>query len=143
MNNIELQLAPAPGACLSSGFGQRSGRVHKGLDYYSKPAVAVIAAADGKVIAVKFRAADYGNWVIIDHGEGVYTSYAHLANVEGDITSGAVVKRGQVLGMMGNSGDATSAIHLHYEVATGDYNNPKAWFGLTPRDPFRLAARCG
>lgn len=142
-NEVELQLAPAPGACLSSGFGQRSGRLHKGIDYQSRPAGAVVAAAEGKILDVKFRREDFGHWVIIDHGRGVYTSYAHLANVDNKITAGAVVRRGQALGIMGQSGDSARAIHLHFELRSGDYGNPKGWWGLTPVDPFTLAARCG
>ena len=141
--NVKLDLLPAPGACISSGFGQRWGRLHAGIDFQSKPAGPVVAAADGKIIDIAFRSQDFGRWVILEHRSGIYTSYAHLANIERNLTAGDVVSRGQKLGVIGNSGASASAIHLHYELRKGNYSNPKGWWGLLPVDPFSLPSRCG
>jgi len=142
VNDVEILVAPAPNACLSSGFGFRHGRQHDGLDYQSKPAGTVIAAAKGTVINKVFRIQDYGNWIIIDHGNGVYSSYAHLKSVSSKISINSKVKRGQVLGQMGETGGAAQAIHLHFEVRKGDYDNPKKWWGLTALNSFKLPEKC-
>jgi len=142
VNGVNLLVAPAPAACLSSGFGTRNKRRHQGLDYQSKPAGKVVAAADGQIINISYRKKDYGHWVIIDHGDGIYTSYAHLKNVDVSLQKGGQVQQGQLLGTMGKSGDAAHAIHLHYELRQGDYHNPKAWWGLKSIDPFALPDRC-
>jgi murein DD-endopeptidase MepM/ murein hydrolase activator NlpD len=142
IERVELYVAPAPGACLSSGYGKRGARPHKGVDYQSKPAGPVVAAGSGRILKIDYRQKDYGHWVIIDHGRGVYTSYAHLANVEERLSVGTPVKQGQKLGVMGNSGAAAKAVHLHYELRKGDYHNPKGWWGLNPLNPFALSERC-
>lgn len=142
VRGVELFVAPAPKACLSSGYGLRSGRQHKAIDYQSKPAGSVIAAGDGKIIEMTYRVKDYGRWIIIDHGDGIYTSYAHLKNVEQNLAIGNSVKQGQRLGMMGETGAAAQAIHLHFELRQGDYANPKTWWGLNPLNPFDQPATC-
>lgn len=142
VSGVELIIAPAPKACLSSGYGLRGGRQHKAIDYQSKPAGAVVAAGDGKIVEVTFRQKDYGNWVIIDHGKGVYTSYAHMKTVEQGLKLGGMVKQGQRLGIMGETGGAAQAIHLHFELREGDYGNPKSWWGLEPLNPFNQKALC-
>ena len=142
VNGVRLLVAPAPKACLSSGFGFRGTKNHVGIDYQSKPAGSVLAAASGKVINVEFRPQDYGHWVIIDHGKGIYTSYAHLENVSSRIKVGKQITVGDKLGTMGKSGNAAYAVHLHYEMRKGNYNNSRKWWGLTAIDPFSLAASC-
>lgn len=142
INGVELQVSPAPKACLSSGFGKRGERQHRGIDYQSKPAGPVVAASNGKVVKAEYRKKDYGNWVVIDHGTGVYSSYAHLANFGDGIVVGASVRKGQTLGKMGSSGISTDAIHLHYEIRQGDINNPKNWWGMKAINPFKLPVVC-
>ena len=142
VHGIKLLVAPAPKACLSSGFGKRLTRRHTGIDYQSKPAGAVIAAGNGTIVEIGFRKKDFGNWMIIDHGEGVYTSYAHLARFNKSIHRGSKIVRGQKLGIMGSSGNITDAIHLHYEMREGDYNKERNWWLLDPVDPFSLPNRC-
>ena len=137
-----MLIAPAPKACLSSGFGQRYNRPHSGIDYQSKPAGNVIAAGNGTVIDVLNRPKDYGRWIIIDHGKGVYSSYAHLKNVASNIKKGVKIAKGEILGTMGQSGNAAQAIHLHFEVRTGDYSNRKKWWGLSPVNLFNQPERC-
>ena len=142
LNGVSLLVAPAPEACLTSGFGPRSGRTHKGIDLQSKPAGDVVAAAPGEVIVNQFRKKDYGNWIVIDHGADVYTAYAHLASVNPLISEGDRVAQGQTLGVMGRTGaEWITAVHLHYEVRQGKLLNNN-YFGLTPVDPFALPGSC-
>ena len=141
LNGVPLLIAPAPGACLTSGFGPRRGRPHRGIDLQSKPAGEVVAAASGQVLINQFREKDFGNFIVIDHGSDVFTSYAHLASVDSAIAEGSQVKQGQILGIMGRSGNATNAVHLHYEIRHGELSN-KNYFGLKEEDPFTLPGSC-
>jgi murein DD-endopeptidase MepM/ murein hydrolase activator NlpD len=79
VNGVRIATYPSRGACLSSGYGQRNSRLHKGIDYHSESGAPILAAGDGEVIEMKYRE-DYGNMIVIDHGGGVYTRYAHLAS---------------------------------------------------------------
>ncbi len=139
VNGVGLLVAPATGTCLSSGFGPRgsAGRVHKGIDFYAKSGGDVMAAAGGTVLEALYRD-DYGYMVVIDHGSGVYTRYAHLQRFGEGVVPGMQVAQGAVLGPVGNSGAYSNIRHLHYEVLTGDYDTPKQSFGLTPVNPFSL-----
>ena len=132
---VRLAIVPTTGACLTSGFGPRNGRLHKGLDLQSKPGAMVVAAGAGVVLQAKWRN-DYGNMVLIDHGDGVFTRYGHLASFEPSIEPGAEIAFGAPLGVMGGTAKPRVARHLHYEVLTGDIDNPAGSFGLTPVDPF-------
>jgi len=142
VNGVTLLVAPAPRACLSSGFGVRNNHKHNGIDYQSKPTGNVIASGNGTIVNVDFRVKDYGHWIIIDHGRGIYTSYAHLETVNNKIRTGTKVSKGQVLGKMGKTGNAASAIHLHFEMRRGNYKNTKGWWGLSPIDPFSQNENC-
>lgn len=138
VGQIVLATAPANDVCLSSGFGFRSARRHDGIDLQSVPAGPVYSAAPGRILEARVSTG-YGNMVLIDHGGGVYTRYAHLAYFSEGIQAGAEVGFGQELGTMGRSGNAT-AIHLHFEILTGNYNNPRGSKGLDPRNPFEFPA---
>ena len=135
---VKLAVAPTNGACLSSGFGPRRGKLHKGIDLHSRKAPMIVAAADGVVVQRKYRD-DYGNMVVIDHGDGVYTRYAHLANFHPGVKQGAKVPFGAPLGPMGRTAKWPVALHLHYEILLGDIGNPKGSFGLEPFDPLAPA----
>lgn len=135
----QVAVAPTNGACLTSGFGMRGTRLHKGVDYQSRPASMIVAAGDGEILEAGYRD-DYGNMVLIDHGDGVYTRYAHLANLAAGARKGAMIAFGEPLGLMGQTSKYRVALHLHYEILTGDIANPKGSFGLTPVDPFADAA---
>jgi murein DD-endopeptidase MepM/ murein hydrolase activator NlpD len=135
LNGVALILNPAPGACLSSGFGMRSGRMHSGVDYHAAMGTPIIAAADGIILEAVFRN-DFGNMLIVDHGHGVYTRYCHMKAFADDMAPGARVKAGEVIGYMGNTANPPVAVHLHYEMLTGTYDTPKKSFGLTAVDPF-------
>ena len=138
VNGIPLASAPVNDACLTSGFGPRAGRQHKGIDLQSRPAGPVFSAAPGIVREVSVQRG-FGNQVLIDHGRGVFTRYAHLKNFAPGIKPGARIGFGVALGEMGATGNAT-AIHLHYEILTGNYNTPKKSYGMTANNPFVFPA---
>ena len=103
---------------VTSGFGYRESpftgerSFHSGLDISNKPGTKIIATANGK-ISYASRKALLGNLVTIDHGYGRVTRYGHLEKIL--VKSGQQVKRGDVIGLMGNTGQSTGP-HLHYEV---------------------------
>ena len=131
VDGVRLLINPAPQSCLSSNFGDRRGKLHKGIDLQSRPAGPVVAAGSGTVIESAYRD-DYGNYVLIKHSETVFTRYAHLQNRTSAAQEGKSAQSGTVLGTMGNTASYSIPIHLHYEVLTGDYDTPKGAFGLTP-----------
>ena len=79
----------------------------------------VYAAADGKVIIARYLSG-YGNYVMIDHGDGYYTGYGHLNSF--NVSAGETVSRGQQIAVSGNTGISTGP-HLHYEVYIGGTAN--------------------
>jgi murein DD-endopeptidase MepM/ murein hydrolase activator NlpD len=114
---------PVSGGSISSGFGRRWGRQHKGIDITS-PNKAIRAADNGRVISKEWRD-DYGNVVIIDHENGYRTLYAHLSKISVDV--GEVVERGDRIGTMGSTGRSTG-VHLHFEVIVrGVERNPLSY----------------
>jgi len=120
---------------LSSRFGYRSdpftGRTkrHTGVDFALKPGNPVYATGDGVVESVKFEFFGYGNQVVVDHGFGYKTRYAHMKSIA--VVEGMKIKRGECLGESGNSG-RSSGPHLHYEVLyKGAHVNPSNYFDLT------------
>jgi len=141
---VVMSSVPVNDVCLSSGFGPRGGRQHKGADYRPEPRGqprAVYSAAPGIIREARI-ANGFGIYVVIDHGFGVYTRYAHLDFFEPWVTPGAEIGFGHALGLMGDSGNA-SAVHLHFEVLRGDINTPKGSFGLTAFDPLAFPAWAG
>jgi len=95
-------------------ISQRFVWYHRGLDIANKAAPAIVAADSGKVIVAGFPDRfGYGNRVIIDHGNGFTTLYAHLSKIY--VTAGQTVNRGAAIGQMGSTGRSTG-IHLHFEV---------------------------
>src|SRR5688572_2486762 len=93
-----------------SGFGMRWGRMHEGIDIGAGYGAPVVAAASGTVIHAGWMGG-YGNLVVIDHGGGLSTAYAHLSS----ITAGGAVAQGQTVGYIGCTGHCFGA-HLHFEV---------------------------
>lgn len=113
---------PASGR-VTSGFGQRNGRLHKGIDIAGGGAIR--AADHGRVTFAGWDGA-YGNAVVIDHGNGYRTRYAHLSSIA--VKRGQTVERGQNLGVMGATGNATG-VHLHFEMSrNGSVINPSSQF---------------
>jgi len=108
-------LMPVEGASLSSAFGEHRGRgrkPHAGMDLRAPHGTPVAAAASGRV---SFRGVQrgFGNLVVLDHGGGAQTYYAHLSDFA--VGHGETVARGQVIGFVGRTGNATGA-HLHFEL---------------------------
>lgn len=116
---------PTKGGYISSYMGQRWGKMHKGLDIARtdrSTSPPIYAAESGTVETATFNNGGYGNLVIINHGNGMKTLYAHLASI--DVKPGQKVSRGQQIGIMGNTGNSTG-IHLHFEVhVNGNIENP-------------------
>lgn len=135
VEGVQLAANPTRGACLSSAFGPRGRGRHNGVDYHARDGGPILAAADGVVREAVYRN-DYGNMLLIDHGDGVFTRYAHLSSFAEGVVVGAEVQSGQQIGLMGNTAAYAIPIHLHYEILTGDYATPRGSFGLTPRSPF-------
>ena len=104
---------------VTSEFGSRESpfgpgvEFHRGLDIATRVGKEVIATADGFVVEVGHHPED-GNMVKIDHGHGIVTSYCHLSKAA--IKQGGRVKRGDVVGYVGDTGRSTGS-HLHYAVA--------------------------
>jgi murein DD-endopeptidase MepM/ murein hydrolase activator NlpD len=113
---------------MASGYGWRtdpftkSRRMHKGMDFSAPTGTPIYAPSDGKVIRVDSRSAGYGKHIRIDHGFGYVTLYAHLSKY--NVSRGQEVKRGDVIGFVGNTGRSV-APHLHYEIRKdGKHLNP-------------------
>ncbi len=133
---------------LSSGFGYRSdpftGRAkrHTGLDFACKPGNPIYATGDGIVTkVVTDRRKGYGFYVEIDHGFGYRTRYAHMSRI--DVSVGQSLKRGDCVGLSGNTG-RSSGPHLHYEVMyRKDYQNPALYLDLdiSPEDYFTMVRK--
>ena len=95
---------------------------HLGLDIAAGYGQDVVAAADGRVIATGGQHWSYGNIVIIDHGNGIATAYAHNSSIV--VSTGQIVKRGQVIAKIGSTGNSTGN-HCHFEVRlNGQTVNP-------------------
>ncbi len=100
-------------AVVTSEFGAPRGKSrHKGIDLSAPAGTPATVTADG-VVAFADRSGDFGRLVIIDHGAGWQTRYAHLKRIK--VKNGKKVARGDVIGTIGKSGNATGN-HLHYEV---------------------------
>jgi murein DD-endopeptidase MepM/ murein hydrolase activator NlpD len=109
---------PLPGdvGVVSSSFGAPRGRsTHQGVDFSAPRGTRVLATADG-VVTFAGRSGDYGRMVVLDHGGGWETRYAHLHRIR--VEEGDRVRRGRELGTVGHSGNAGGS-HLHYEVRRG------------------------
>lgn len=123
---------------ISSYYGYRTDpfykvrKFHHGVDFSAPTGKEIVATGDGKVVAVKRSRRGYGNTITIDHGYSYKTFYAHINTFE--VKKGQKVKRGQVIGTVGNTGKST-APHLHYEVRKNNRAiNPIHFFfnDLTP-----------
>lgn len=129
--NVRPSLWPVNGRLVSS-FGGRSdpfsgdGAMHTGVDLSAAWGTAVHAAGDGVVTHASWGG-QYGKIVVIDHGNGMQTWYAHLSSFS--VVPGQEIRRGEVLGRSGATGRAT-APHLHYEVRVGG----------TPVNPYKYLA---
>ena len=132
--SLKGAMLPLPRAAKRSDFGEFrtyyyqgrkiSSAWHLGLDLASVAGSPVPAAADGRVVFADYLGI-YGNTIIIDHGLGLYTLYAHLAGVE--VSQGTEVTRGQIIGHTDTTGLA-GGDHLHFSVIVqGVFVNPIEW----------------
>ena len=96
---------------ITSGFGWRWGRMHEGIDIGAPCGTPIHAAASGTVIYSGWEDG-YGNFVVIDHGNGLATAYGHQSAI---YVSGGAVSQGQTIGAVGSTGHSTGC-HLHFEV---------------------------
>lgn len=119
---------PSPGYYhVTSKFGQRfhpvlkRWKLHTGIDLRVPSGSKIVAANEGVVLMAKYNVA-YGNYVVIDHGGGISTLYAH--NKKLLVSAGQTVQRGQVIAYSGSTGYSTGP-HLHFEYRiNGEYQNP-------------------
>ena len=129
-----------------SGFGFRpdpfNGRpaLHTGLDFPAEVGTPILAAAGGIVVAREWHPA-YGQQLEIDHGNGLVTRYAHCSSIQ--VGVGALVKRGQRVARVGNSGRSTGP-HLHFEVLVqGVPQDPARFLAAAAPGGAEFAARLG
>ncbi|MDZ7860241.1 MAG: M23 family metallopeptidase [Candidatus Krumholzibacteriota bacterium] len=130
-------IRPLKGGFVSSGFGSRmdpfSGRLctHEGVDFCARNGTPVKATGDG-VVTMAEKNGGFGLVVEINHRIGFETKYAHLSKLL--VERGQLVKRGEVIGLVGNTGRSTSS-HLHYEVVfRGTNRNPLNY--IIPEDSY-------
>ncbi len=126
---------------MASGFGYRMHpiykvvKMHAGMDFTAPTGTPIHSTGDGKVVKNPYgTGSGYGNFVVIDHGYGYQTLYAHMSKV--DVKIGQNVLRGEIIGYVGNTG-ASTAPHLHYEVfRNGERVNPVNFFfnDLSPEE---------
>lgn len=125
---------------ISSHYGYRTDpfykvqKFHGGIDFSAPIGTPIYCPGDGKVVKVEKAKSGYGNFIIIDHGYGYKTRYAHIN--KSLVRVGQKVKRGEEIAHVGNSGKST-APHLHYEVIKNGKNvNPINFFfnDLTPQE---------
>lgn len=108
---------------VTSGFGPRWGRMHNGIDIAAPTGTPIGAAAGGEVFFAGWLGG-YGNAVLIDHGDGYTTLYAHQSEIRASV--GQTVSAGTTVGLVGSTGQSTGP-HLHFEVRLWD----------TPHDPLQ------
>ena len=129
---------------LSSGFGYRidplykTVKFHPGLDFSAPQGTPIYATADGVVRTAGNLGNGYGNHVVISHGYSYSTLYGHMYRIK--TKKGQRVKRGEIIGYVGNSGKSTGA-HLHYEVIKGKKHLDPIYFfynDLTPEQYQRI-----
>ncbi len=127
----------------ASGYGYRidpvykTTKFHEGMDFAANTGTPVYATGNGRVIEAKWKQG-YGNTVVIDHGYGYVTRYAHLH--KSLVRQGQEVVRGEEIAQVGNTGKSTGP-HLHYEVLyKGRHQNPINYyfFDLSPEDYDRM-----
>ncbi len=120
--------SPLKNIKITSAFGARDNPItdrferHKGVDLSAPFGTEIYAAADGTVELACYSSS-YGNYIIINHGEGLKTLYAHSSKLL--VSKGQNVKKGEAIALVGSTGQSTAA-HLHFEVIlNGSYINPE------------------
>jgi murein DD-endopeptidase MepM/ murein hydrolase activator NlpD len=120
---------------ISSGFGNRGGTFHYGLDFAAPLGTPIYSIGDGTVIAAG-PASGFGNWVVIDHGNGWVSIYGHMRVYT--VSRGERVSAGQLIAYVGTEGQSTGP-HLHLEIRSGGMSgrayDPQVWLtarGIAP-----------
>jgi hypothetical protein len=113
-----------PGAYARFGM-----RAHNGIDFGAPLGTPVLAAADGEVITSEFDEGGYGKYIVIDHGDGYTSVYAHLSHLR--VPARAQVKAGQLIGLTGSTGNSTGP-HLHFEVRKRGEEQNGYWGAIDP-----------
>lgn len=130
--NLRHFCMPTPSRVVTSNFGYRWGRQHKGLDIKVYIGDTIRAAFSGKVRIVRYEAGGYGNYIVIRHGNGLETIYGHLSKQLVD--ENQVVRAGEPIGLGGNTGRSTGS-HLHFETRLcGVALNPALFFDFRNQD---------
>jgi murein DD-endopeptidase MepM/ murein hydrolase activator NlpD len=115
--------SPSRGS-VSSSFGMRWGKMHKGVDIAANLGTAINVVLAGSVTYAAWEEG-YGNVIKVDHGGGVETTYAHCSVI--NVKKGEVVKQGEKIGEVGSTGNSTGP-HLHFEVReNGEAKNPQEY----------------
>ncbi len=118
------------GVGMSSGFGQRWGRMHEGIDFVPGEGAPIQAIADGTVRIATEQGGGYGVTVYIDHvidGQVITSHYSHMQYGSLRVTAGQTVKVGDIVGLTGNTGHSFGA-HLHFEIiVNGTPIDPLPW----------------
>jgi len=123
---------PTSSRKITSKFGPRWGRQHKGLDIKVYIGDTIYAAFDGKVRIVKYNAGGWGYYVVLRHPNGLETLYGHLSKQL--VKEDEIVRAGQPIGLGGNSGASTGS-HLHFETRLlGTAINPALMFDFEAQD---------
>lgn len=113
------------GSYVSSYMGDERG--HKGMDIVAKGGTPIYASATGKVTFASYDNSGYGNYIIIDHGNGIETLYGHCSELY--VSVGDTVSEGESIAAVGSTGNSTGN-HLHFEVRkNGSQVNPVAYIG--------------
>jgi lysozyme family protein len=111
--HVPFDLLRPVAARVGDGFGPRGNRFHEGLDFPAPYGAAVRAAKAGRVVRAGWDSGGYGYLIVVEHGYGVRTFYAHLSHI--GVDRGERVRAGARIGRVGASGEATGP-HLHFEV---------------------------
>ena len=124
---LPTYIRPTTYGYLTSGFGARWGTIHKGLDFGVPVGTAARASRAGTVVGAGWMGG-YGYCVLVDHGDGVRTRYAHLSSIQCSV--GQYVQQGEVIALTGNTGDSTGP-HIHFEIIiNGTAVNPASYLGM-------------
>ena len=123
---------PSPSRQITSNFGARWGRQHKGLDIKLNTGDTIVAAFPGKVRIVRYEAKGYGKYVVIRHPNGLETIYGHMSKQL--VTENQEVRAGEPIGLGGSTGRSTGS-HLHFETRLcGTALNPALMFDFYNQD---------
>jgi murein DD-endopeptidase MepM/ murein hydrolase activator NlpD len=142
---------PVEAGIVSSEYGRRFGKLHKGIDVAADIGEPIHAIADGYVVYAGDKIEGYGNIVVLRHDETIITLYAHNSRLK--VKTGQHVTQGQVIALLGNTGRSTGP-HSHFEVrrqelpvnprevlAKGPFDAPTQHAELNPLTEFILAWR--